>query len=342
MKYSALPLLILALFLSCRGKQLAYETGDPQSDEKIQSLLSLLEEGDDETCRYGVMEQIISLMRKQGASGALKKIITDYLVRFPGDSYNGYYLLLLGTIHEEEGNSDIGAIYYNRLLKNYEDLIIRGQSLHHYSLNKLLKYYEGNSLQQIRCLKELAEGFSGEIDRGRIYYRLAKACEAEGLWNESITYYEKFLESPETTVPGAPNVYNEVRHYLNFHESDKSWTRENLEDLVNSIKYAIRTRNGARLNRYLGEDFFMMSWGQDRYDLFTEIPMNLSHFLKSSVWYRKNLDPASNNHEAFLETGGWSYRINIWYLYFNRVFYPVDPEINNRWEWAGIYFGNRL
>jgi hypothetical protein len=139
-----------------------------------------------------------------------------------------------------------------------------------------------------------------------------------------------------------PNVYNEVNHYLNFHYSAKEWTRDSLESLVDSIKYAIHTRNGSRLIRYRAEDFFMMSWGQDRYDPFTEIPMELAYFLKSSVWYNRELEADSNENEALLRTGGWSYRIKIWYLYFNRINYPIDPEINKRWDWAGIYFGDKL
>ena len=54
------------------------------------------------------------------------------------------------------------------------------------------------------------------------------------------------------------------------------------------------------------------------------------------------LDPDSNAQEAYLETWGWSYyRIRTWYLYFRKVHFPADPEINGHWEWAGIYFGSK-
>jgi len=334
----------LFFLFSCSNEKESrpYQTGDRNVDDKIQALLVLLDENSDDTIRYGIMEQIISQFRNNEKTELLKRFLNDHLYKFPEDSYNGYYLLLLGTIYEEEGSMDSAVIYYKRLLKNYEDLIIKGQSIHYYSLNKLIKFYSKDPLKRIRYYNELITRFSGEIDKGHVYYNLAKSYEAEGLWDESIEYYKKFMDAPKTTIPGLPNVYNEVNHYLNFHYSAKDWTRESLEGLVDSIKYAIRTRNGSRLNRYRAEDFFMMSWGQDRYDPFTEIPMELAYFLKSSVWYNKDLEADSNESEALLRTGGWSYRINIWYLYFNRIHYPIDPEINKRWEWAGIYFGNKL
>lgn len=345
---TALKILFISILifqnLSCtqEKEEKPYKTGIDKSDEKIDSLLLLLDSSPDATTRYGIMEQVISELRKHNQVKVLKSFLNDHLYKYPEDSYNAYYLLLLGTLYEEEGAMDIAVIYYNRLLKNYEDLIIWGQSVHFYSLNKLIQYHKDNSLKKIEYYKELINRFSGEVDRGLIYYNLAKSSELEGLWDQSIDNYKRFLEAPRTSIPGEPNVYNEVNHYLNFHYSDKNWTRESLESLVNSIKYAIRTRNGSRLSRYMGEDFFMMSWGQDRYDPFTEIPMELSYFLKSSVWYNRNLEADSNENEAFLRTGGWSYRIKVWYLYFNRIHYPIDPEINKRWEWAGIYFGNKL
>lgn len=341
---TVLLILLITILFSCgsRKEPSPFLTGNEETDLRIQELLDILDLQEDDTLRYGIMEQIISRYMQEEESEILKQFLNKHLYLHPEDSYNAYYLLLLGSIYEEENAMDIAVIYYNRLLKNYEDLIIRGRSIHYFSLEKLIGYYENDKLKKIAYYNELITRFSGEIDRGQVFYNLAVSYESEGLWDKSIENYEKFLEAEVTTIPGMPNVYNEVNHYLNFHYSKKDWTREDLDGLVNSIKYAIRTRSGSRLNRYKAEDFFMMSWGQDRYDPFTEIPMELAYFLKSSVWYNRNLETDSNDNEAFLRTGGWSYRIKVWYLYFNRIKYPIDPEINNRWEWAGIYFGNKL
>ncbi len=320
---------------------LPWLTGEKEIDKKLLNLNSMLNEQQEEVQRYGIMEQIICQYRSGSFIKELKLFLNQYLHDYPEDSYNCYYLLVLGSLYEDEGLIESASIYYNRLLTNYDDLILKGRSIHLFTLKKLLSWRPG-SLQEIEYNQELLDRFSPDIDRGLVLYNLAKAYEKQGLWDESIDSYRKFLDAPVTKIPGEPNVYNEVNHYLKFHYSQKDWTRETLDGLVKSIKYAIYNRSSSRLNRYMAEDFFMMGWGQDRYDPFTQIPMELAYFLKSSVWYNRNLESGSNESEAYLRTGGWSYRINIWYLYFNRIKYPIDPEINGRWEWAGIYFGDRL
>ena len=60
------------------------------------------------------------------------------------------------------------------------------------------------------------------------------------------------------------------------------------------------------------------------------------------IRYSSELDGASNPNEAYLRTWGWSTYVSVWYLYFRKVDFPIDPEIHGRWEWAGIYFGEML
>ena len=213
-----LPALLIIVLVSCGSDSYVqpYQTGNETIDSEVQELLALLDVNQDDTYRYGIMEQIISHFRKGEESEVLKHFLNDHLYKYPEDSYNGYYLLLLGTIYEEEDAMDLAVIYYNRLLKNYEDLIIRGQSIHYYSLNKLLKYHGDNPLKKIGYYKELINRFSGEIDRGQVYYNLAKSYEAEGLWDDSIENYKKFLEAPPTTIAGMPNVYNEGESLSEF------------------------------------------------------------------------------------------------------------------------------
>jgi hypothetical protein len=93
-----------------------------------------------------------------------------------------------------------------------------------------------------------------------------------------------------------------------------------------------------------------MSWSQQ--DMASEEELeapssfdlaSLGAFLQSSrVIADDQLDVYSNSGEAYLRTTNWNYFIPTWYLYFRRVNYPPDPEINGRWEWAGIYLGDRF
>jgi hypothetical protein len=96
------------------------------------------------------------------------------------------------------------------------------------------------------------------------------------------------------------------------------------------------------MERNKADKFFTMGWSQDETDMFTHTNIDISSFLNSRIYIAKDLDPMSNEKEAFLWTSGWSYRIKTWYLYFKKIDYPADPEINGRWEWAGILFGENF
>ncbi len=156
--------------------------------------------------------------------------------------------------------------------------------------------------------------------------------------------YTKFMKYPDTTIRGYADAQRSVMNLLAFHNSNKSWTREDLDDLVGAIKSAIATRDSRALTRLkAGVNFFAMSWEQEDSDANTQVVFDLGSFLRGSkVSYARNLDSDSNTREAYLETWGWSYRVPTWYLYFRKITYPGDPEINGRWEWAGIYFGEKL
>ena len=154
-------------------------TGDKDTDQKIQSLFEMLPTQTGEVQRYGLMEQLISLYRNGNHSEELKLFLNQYIRKYPQDSYNCYYILVLGTLYEEEGAGETASVYFNRLLTNFDDLIIKGSSVHLYTLNKLIA---GNptTLQKIEYYQELISRFPSEVDRGLILFRLAKAYEEEG------------------------------------------------------------------------------------------------------------------------------------------------------------------
>ena len=65
--------------------------------------------------------------------------------------------------------------------------------------------------------------------------------------------------------------------------------------------------------------------------------------LGNKIHCADGLDPSSTPTEAYFRTWGWSNRyVTVWYLYFRKVNFPSDPSVHGRWEWAGIYFGEKL
>lgn len=291
--------------------------------------------------RYAALEPVISRYRNKGETYRLNSLLGEFIEKYPGDPYGAYYLMAMAEGARESGSETLGLDYLRRLLKNYPDLEIADRSLHLLAMGEIANKTT-DPAEAVVMRTHMQEQFHDRIDPGRNLYALAGNYRSIGDWSGMYSAYEGYMSFPETVIPGIPDARARVRTSLEFHESSKSWTMENLDDLVGTVKYAIRTQDSRLLTRYQAEKFFLMNWSQEDSDDFTHIPMTLGSFLKSSVRYSSQLEDFSNDREAYLWTAGWSWKIPTWYLYFRKIDYPADPEINGRWEWAGIYFGERL
>ena len=149
-------------------------------------------------------------------------------------------------------------------------------------------------------------------------------------------------------IPGEPEAHAEIRKMISFHDyRNKGWIMDSLEDLTQYVQWAIWGRNPSRLNQYRAKvNFFATAWEEDLVkanviDDIEDFYSDLGIFMTSRLRCADEVDPSSNLQEAYLETWGWSYRIPTWYLYFRKIHFPADPKINGKWEWAGIYLGEK-
>ena len=86
-----------------------------------------------------------------------------------------------------------------------------------------------------------------------------------------------------------------------------------------------------------------MSWKQDEMDANSQEVFSMRAWMRGNrIRFSEELDETSNSNEAYLRTWGWSTYVPVWYLYFRKVDFPLDPDIHGTWEWAGIYMGNKL
>ena len=87
-----------------------------------------------------------------------------------------------------------------------------------------------------------------------------------------------------------------------------------------------------------------MSWKQDEMDANSQESFSMKDWMRGGnrIRYSDTLDETSNPNEAYLRTWGWNNYVSVWYLYFRKIDFPMDPDINGNWEWAGIYIGNKL
>ena len=159
--------------------------------------------------------------------------------------------------------------------------------------------------------------------------------------------YTDFLAQEDAStiqITGEPTAYTNAQRLVDFNDSPKDWTFESLEALEKAVKQAITNYNYKSLDKYKSKvNFFAMSWRQDMYDTNSQEDFSMQGFMRGNrIRYNAELDEASNPNEAYLRTWGWNNYVSVWYLYFRKVNFPIDPEIHGRWEWAGIYYGEML
>ncbi len=337
---ATLPLMVF----SCAAVDSYYLVGSRDQKRELKDLLTMLaKEPQVGENRFIIIQQIANIMYATGKTERLNLFLTTYVEKNPDDPFNAYYLLIVARNYKEAKATPFAIHYFERILKNHPDLLIMGKSVHLMCLRELIKLVDEPE-HRVNYYKELISRFSDEIDPGSTNFFLARTYEELGEWEQAMQAYKKFLKYPETMVPGFSEAQRDVSSLVDFYNSSKSWAVEDLQTLIDQIETAIRTRNVNLLERYRAKvNFFAMSWEQEESDASAQVVFDLGTFLRTSqIGYSPELDKDSNAKEAYLKTWGWSYRIQTWYLYFRKIYFPADPEINGRWEWAGIYFGDKL
>jgi tetratricopeptide (TPR) repeat protein len=342
-----LPLLAIALLLSlaaCAPEQSYYATGNRQERKEISELFTLLaSQKEPGEARFVIAQKIALELLEQKQYPKLINFLASQVQSDIKNPYNAYFLFLTAHAYIEEGSEPMAAAFCYRVIKNYPDLQVRGESVHLACLKHLISI-EKDSEQQVNLYREMLARFPDRIDMGSTLFMLGQAYEKLGEWDLAIQTYQHFLPYPETVIPGFPDAYQYARKTVDFANSSKDWTFENLDDLVGSVQAGIKAMDPQKLNKLRAKvNFFAMSWAQDETDENSQVEFDLGAFMYgNSIKFEPKIDPSSNQREAYLRTTGWSDRLPIWYLYFRKVNFPADPEIHGRWEWAGIYYGERF
>lgn len=338
--------LIIITFFSCRNKSAANDSRE--AIEKSQAeLYSLLENPDLESIsRYAIVNQIatnlITLNDRQGVI----LFLTSWVEKHPDDIYNAYWLLMTAYAYLADGAEPVAEYYFDRILLGYQDLLVKGNSVHFSCLQNLIQISK-NPKSRIRYFNELINRFPTNVSITELYLRLALEYEKESEWDEALKSYSMFLAQPDSStiqIAGEPNAYKKARQLVGFSTSPKDWTFESLPALEAAVKKAIRNYDWRALDNYRAKvNFFSMSWKQDEMDPNAQEEFSMRNFMRGNrVRYNQELDADSTSSEAYLRTWGWSQYVSVWYLYFRKVNFPLDPDIHGNWEWAGIYIGEKL
>ena len=244
------------------------------------------------------------------------------------------------------GAEPVAEYYFDRILQGYQDLLVKGNSVHFICLQNLIQISK-TPRNRIRYFNDLINRFPANVSITELYLRLALEYEKESEWNEALKAYSIFLAQPDAStiqISGEPNAYKKARQLVGFSNSPKDWTFESLDALESAVKRAIQNYDWRSLDKYKAKvNFFSMSWKQDEMDPNAQEEFSMRNFMRGNrVRFAKELDSDSNSNEAYLRTWGWSQYVSVWYLYFRKVNFPLDPDIHGNWEWAGIYMGEKL
>ena len=338
------PILVtgfLVLFFSCKQSQTPLEATQSELRE------ILLTQQLDPKQRYTIINQMANNLLAMKDYQGVALLLTDWVEQNPDDMYNSYWLLMTAHAYLSTGAESIAEYYFDRILQKYPDLLIKDNSIHFMCLQNLIQISKIPS-HRIKYFNELINRFPQQVNTTELYLRLTLEYEKDNQWNMALKTCELFLEQPDAStiqIPGEPDAYKNARHLIDFNKSSKDWTFESLPALEAAVKKAIRNYDWRALDRYKAKaNFFSMSWKQDELDANAQEVFSMHDWMLGAnrIRYSETLDETSNPNEAYLRTWGWSNYVSVWYLYFRKIDFPLDPEINGNWEWAGIYIGNKL
>jgi tetratricopeptide (TPR) repeat protein len=321
-----------------------FVTGTKQEKEVLRSLFVLLaNENLDEQERFALVREIANEYKRKNDYRQLINFLTSWVDMHPEDPFNAYYLFMTAYAYIETDAAPVAAMYFNLIVKNYPDLIVRDESIHLICLRQLIDFEE-NTQQKIWCYEELISRFPEQPDMAVTWFMLAQTYEEAGDWDRAIDAYTEFVKYYDTNVPGFPHAYAYAKQMVDFNNSDKDWTFESLDALVNTIKRNMDAGTTWQLWQYRARvNFFAHSWAQASDDDSVASEFNLSSFAQSGkLQYSPTLSADSNSNEAYLRTWGWSHFTPIWYFYLRKIYFPLDPDIHGRWEWAGVYYGEKF
>ena len=353
-KWSCFKCIIFFVFLTLQTLMQTSCKKNSREDETISAiqksqneLYVLLENPNLEpVSRYAIVNQIANNLIALNDQQGVILFLTNWVELHPDDIYNGYWLLMTAYAYLANKAEPVAEYYFDRILLGYQDLLVKGNSIHFSCLQNLIQISK-NPRSRIRYFNELINRFPTNVSITELYLRLALEYEKENEWDEALKAYSMFLNQPDAStiqIAGEPNAYKKARQLVGFNNSPKDWTFESLPALEAAVKKAIRNYDWRSLDKYRAKvNFFSMSWKQDEMDSNAQEEFSMRNFMRGNrVRYNKELDADSTSSEAYLRTWGWSQYVSVWYLYFRKVNFPLDPDIHGNWEWAGIYIGEKL
>lgn len=334
----------IVILLACSTGYRYYKSS-ARNENYLNELLTMYNSGKhDEIERFSIIQAISSELSSRGESEKLICFLEEVLAKNPEDSYNAYHAFTIASLYIQMGYPKLAAIYFHRIIRNFPDIVENGESIHYRSLMHLLAI-ETNPSLTAEYRHDLITHFPEKISSSSQYFLLGMDYEKLGLWDKAIDAYRQFTAVYDgAIIPGYPDALVHARNYINLSEATIDWGYTSLDDLLEDIKAALRSGSAralARLKAKVG--FFAMDWYQENFEGNSQVLFDFSPFMTNGrIFYNDTIEPYSTSNEVYLKTRGWSLQSPTWILYFRKIHCPFNPEAHNKWEWAGIFFGDKI
>ena len=336
------------LIVSCFAENSGYIIGSRAQKQELRALFRVLnanapkQDNRNELAHFAAARKIAALL----LASKNEALAASFLVGLSQstDAFTSWYIFTAAATYEANNELELAIQLYERLVRTLPDLEIEGKSIHYEALKRLARSVDSPE-RRIQYYLDLLARFPSAPEIGSYYFLLAKEYEKIGSWKEALANFTAFLPYFGVDVPGYPDALAYARRLIEFNASSKDWSFDSLDELVSVIRTALTAGSARQLRKYASKaSFFAVSWYQDSgLDANSKVAFDLNQFMRGKpIQSSSSLHALSGPNEAYLRTWGWTGRVPIWYLYFRKIDFPADPGVHGQWEWAGIYFGERM
>lgn len=346
MKITPIVIIITLFLFSCNSFSETFFKKTENDINLNQIPSELKNEIQDEESRFTAMQDLTSKMLQENRTDDLCVFLTNFVEHNPEDKYNAYWLFVVAMVHVEKEDTITAAYYFDRILNNYNDLLVENKSIHLAALTNLVKISD-DAETRIRCLQKLITEFPTHSNLSENYMRLGLEYELSGQWENALRAYKSFLnqeDAPTIEIPGIQNPFFRAQRMINLSRTGTSRKYDSPQELKDAVVKALRNSDGRALDRCKStHSFFAMTWKNTEFDPNTQTTFSFVPLLQGkTIRWDDEFDEDSRAAEVYLRTEGWRIDYSVWYLCFRKINFPPNPAIHGKWEWVGVYYGEKI
>ena len=121
---------------------------------------------------FSIINQITDSYRYQNDNTSLILFLTDFVEKNPDNPYNAYWLLLTAYTYMQENADSVAEYYFDRIIQNYDDLLVKGKSVHILCLQNLIQI-STSSDNRIYYFNQLITRFPDQVNITELYRAIA-------------------------------------------------------------------------------------------------------------------------------------------------------------------------